>query len=238
MNKIQYNTALEQDSIYDLTKEMLVSFTNILIWNNSSLIIKTNYNLSQQELEIDVQIIKSSSEITISYTGGKNKTDLDAVSITAGLKKFTELFNEKFRNLDDVDVSSVEINDVQPLEQKSVESVKSDSAVNDLNKRISAIDFKMANEAGIAGFIFSLLIPLYKNFMIINLNTNIFSQIHPNNEHFIFVFIIIAFAIIALILSIKGSIKDSKKYQDNLATWGLVFNIFNIIDLSFAIFNP
>ena len=234
MNQIKYKSTNDLQSIYDSIKEILTTFSQIRIWNNKELFVQIIYTLNELEMDITVKLDKSLSVVDIIYIGKKNKPEFDEISIIDGLQSFTEIFQENFNNLHDIKVYSVEMNNVLPIATKQVDSLKIDK-LEDLEHKISEINFKMANEAGIAGFIFSLLLPLYKNFMIINLNTDIFSHVRPESEYFNFVAIIVVFAIIGLILSIKGCIKDSNKYQNSLADWGLIFNILNVIDLTIAI---
>ena len=86
----------------------------------------------------------------------------------------------------------------------------------------------MANEAGIGGFIFALILPLYKSFYLPNgILHNIFNQ----NDSSIDLWTFILFLIFALGLSIIGVSKSSKIYQKGLAFSGLFFNLAILLNL-------
>ena len=95
-----------------------------------------------------------------------------------------------------------------------------------LQEKSSILNFRMANETGIAGFFLSFILPLQSFQLDITLST--FPEFSNGKFALIFIFIL---ALLALTFSIDGIAKDGKKYQKGLAVWGFVFNLLFVLSL-------
>ncbi len=84
--------------------------------------------------------------------------------------------------------------------------------------------FKSANEPGIAGFILSLILPI-QHFVLLPVYAETIETLNYNYR------LTIIGAIIALVLSIIGTLKNGKFFQKGLTLWGLVFNILFTFDV-------
>lgn len=98
--------------------------------------------------------------------------------------------------------------------------------MNDTNRQPN--NFQMANEAGIGGFIFALVLPLYQVVYLPNgVPRNMFNS-NPDSKA---LWTFVALMVFALILSIIGVSKSSKKYQKGIAFSGLFFNLAILLNL-------
>lgn len=109
----------------------------------------------------------------------------------------------------------------------SVNLNNSNSSNISSSPQVSLTQIKQANEYGIAGFILSLILPLHKAF---------FEKIILPGEELLPLFILFIFTVIALIISLIGTAKDSSKYQKGLALWGLILNSFFAFQLIWELF--
>jgi uncharacterized membrane protein len=78
---------------------------------------------------------------------------------------------------------------------------------------------KVANEYGIAGFVFSSILLVHDGFLQLLQHDGFF------NESMISVILAIILFLTSIFSSIKGCLKDGQIYQKGLAYTGLVFNI-------------
>lgn len=87
---------------------------------------------------------------------------------------------------------------------------------------------KQANEYGIAGFVFSLVLPLYT---LVWLPNGVPHNIFNRNTDSINFWTLAFFLILAIILSIIGVSKNGKHFEKGIAFSGLFFNLSILLNL-------
>lgn len=166
------------------------------------------------------------------------------------LKNLNKLFNDNLVSKEEFEALKKEIlnntsiidDTNEKLEESKYEQVKAIERLGIINEdKVNLVNeykaykeseepkFKMSNEYGIAGFIFSLLLPFQMQY--------INSPFINKQENDILIYTIVLFYILSLILSFLGVSKNSEYYQKGLANWGLFFNIVNLIQIFPLIFH-